>query len=137
MRYCFVLVQSLLFVFTLAGPALAAPDAKSAPAKKEDKASPRLAPKADARPVTRAAAPAPRKGTKAAPKDVNESFKPVDLSKMKKSPHWDRPYMLAAYAIVWLLFMFYVFQLARRVNTTDKQLAQIEARLRQYEEEED
>jgi len=145
LRWWFV-VAAVLWLWSSA--AWAGEETPAAPAKRPAAApAKRLAAKA---PAKRPAAKAPaREAAAAAPKTpaaarkapsirdkASNAFKAVDLNKVKHKAGWDRPYLLAAYGVVWLVLVFYIVGLARRLRQTDAELARMQRRLAALEEDE-
>ncbi len=54
----------------------------------------------------------------------------VDLSKRKPAEGWDRPYLLAAYGLTWLILMLYLVSLASRMSSTESRLESMERQLK-------
>ncbi len=52
----------------------------------------------------------------------DEGYELIDLSKRKRAWDWDRPYLLAAYAALWLFVFFYLLFLTRRLFQTERQI---------------
>ncbi len=57
---------------------------------------------------------------------TDKQYTLVDLKKRPLKPGWDQPYLLAAYGAVWLILFLYLLSLARRMTSTDDQLAALE-----------
>ena len=81
---------------------------------------------------------------KAAPKakktekknQAKSPYNPVDLKK-KRSEHWDRPYLLAAYAAIWVLMFFYLVLMTQRFRKTQKDIDQLRSQLSALEAKSD
>lgn len=80
-------------------------------------------------------APAARDAKAPTARRASNAFKPVDLNAQKHEPGWDRPYLLAAYGVVWLVLMIYIIGLSRRMRQTDADLLQLQRRLADADDE--
>ncbi len=61
-------------------------------------------------------------------------FQAVDLGKRSFSPYWDRPYMLAAYALFWLVIFIYFLAMAIRLSKLERQVLALEKKLKENDE---
>jgi CcmD family protein len=64
-----------------------------------------------------------------------EGSEEVDLNEKNTDPYWDRPYLLAAYALVWLVLLLYFFSMRLRQKSTDDELLRLQREIAQLQEE--
>ena len=64
-----------------------------------------------------------------------EGSEEVDLNQKNTDPYWDRPYLLAAYALVWLVLLLYFFSMRLRQKSTDDELLRLQREIAQLQEE--
>jgi CcmD family protein len=113
----------VLGIALLSAPALAAAAAQQQPAQSQPPAStPAPTPAPSAQPPA-TAKPAP-------PRAAQDEFVPVeDLPDSEKLPA--APFLIAAYTIVWLVLLMYVWSLWRRLTQVERELKQaVESALR-------
>ena len=142
--YPFVLCMFAIFacITTLSTSALASEKAKAAkktaPAPAAAKKAPAVAKKAVVKkavakkdPVQKASKAASKKGAK-----TNKDYNLPEIEE-KKSPTWDRPYLFAAYGIVMLALIVYLFLLTQRLQATNHKIASLKQRITELEEEQE
>lgn len=117
--YVFVLLSLLwLFPSALGAQPLPRPNTDQPSAQRP----PSPSPNATTKPTLAAPTPAPaaQKGEEAAP---------LDFSQSKRSPYWDRPYLFAAYVLVWWVFFFYLISMRQRQRETQAELQRLQQAL--------
>ncbi len=124
---CVVLYSSLWFLPSpLAAQPLPRPDA--APAKRTSE--PRPPANTVAQPAARST---PARSTPAkTPSPTNKATEeavPLDFSQSKRSPYWDRPYLFAAYLLVWWVFFFYLVSMRKRQREVQAELQRLQQAL--------
>jgi CcmD family protein len=70
---------------------------------------------------------------KAAANQTSDAYIPYNPNQKEISPYWDRPYLLAAYAAVWLVLLAYLLWLSRRLSRTDQEIQILKQRLQKIE----
>jgi len=69
--------------------------------------------------------------TTQAKKSTEPHYETVDLSKRKRSFDWDKPYLLAAYAALWIFLFFYLILLTQRLRQTENDIKTLESILKE------
>ncbi len=120
---CHVLVLlSLLWLFpsVLGAQPLPRPNTDQPSAQRPPSPNTATKPALTPTPPAQTANPAAKKGEEAVP---------LDFSQSKRSPYWDRPYLFAAYALVWWVFFFYLISMRQRQREVQAELQRLQQAL--------
>ncbi|MCB9637589.1 MAG: hypothetical protein H6727_01625 [Myxococcales bacterium] len=93
--------------------------------------APKPAPVATPKPApakAKAEAPAKAKEAKDAKKG-QPKMELVNFAQNKRDPYWDRPYLLAAYFLAWLVYFFYMLTMRTRQRDVQEELARLQREL--------